>query len=168
MALVVRQATTKDGPDLARLRWTWRTEGQSPAPDDVDDFRGQFEAWWIQRDVHDAFVARVDDVAVGMGFLAVVTRVPNPGDFERHQGDIQSLYVLESHRGDGIGALLVEALLDHARQLGCFRVTVNASARAVPLYEREGFEHAHKQLLHPLGDIQPPPTREDRRDAGRA
>ncbi len=88
--------------------------------------------------------------AVGMGFLALVNRVPMPGDFDRVHGDIQSMYVAEPHRDCGVGSEIVRILLDLARAAGCGRVEVHPGRRAVAFYERAGFEHFRQLMNHHL------------------
>lgn len=56
--------------------------------------------------------------------------------------NIHDLSVLESQRGKGIGTLLLKAVEDHARSLGCCKMTLEvreANPQAEKLYRREGF-----------------------------
>ncbi len=89
---------------------------------------------------HLPFVAEVDDDVVGMAWLAVVERVPSPERRRRHSGDVQSVYVLPQLRDRGIGGALLEAVLAEAGRLRLEHVTVHSSDRAVPLYQRGGFQ----------------------------
>ncbi len=54
-------------------------------------------------------------------------------------GYIGRLAVLAPWRDRGVGAALLAALVDLARERGHARVTLNAQARAVPFYARHGF-----------------------------
>lgn len=49
----------------------------------------------------------------------------------------------------GIGTALVEAASEHATHLGSLCVTVHSGRKAVPLYERMGFESSRRLLLRP-------------------
>ena len=86
----------------------------------------------------DQFVARDDDgTIVGVATLAVF-RIPTA-----LRAWIEDVIVDEAARGEGVGALLVEAMLDRARQLGC--ATVDLTSRpsresANRLYQRLSFE----------------------------
>jgi GNAT superfamily N-acetyltransferase len=51
------------------------------------------------------------------------------------------VYVVPDLRNDGIGAALLKHLLAEASRLELEHVTVHSSDRAVPLYERVGFDH---------------------------
>ncbi|MHA6299520.1 GNAT family N-acetyltransferase [Devosia sp. CAU 1758] len=66
----------------------------------------------------------------------------NDGAKERHRGWMIQVYVRHEHRGTGMGAALVEHLLDHARHhvvqvhLGVW----TENLPAIRLYQRLGFE----------------------------
>ncbi|NDY90523.1 GNAT family N-acetyltransferase [Ideonella livida] len=57
-------------------------------------------------------------------------------------GVLARLVVVRPLRRTGLGAALLTALLQQARQLGLSRVELVASPAAAPLYARQGFRHA--------------------------
>lgn len=148
----ISQANTDDVADLARLSWL-DTHHEDPAERSVDDFAAQLAQWWATRqDSHIAFVARLlQPEIVGMAWVALVPRVPRPGAISRLSADIQSVFVMPEQRGQGIGSALVEAASEHATRLGSLRVTVHSGRRAVPVYERLGFESSRQLLKRPPG-----------------
>ncbi|MEM7300786.1 MAG: GNAT family N-acetyltransferase [Pseudomonadota bacterium] len=76
------------------------------------------------------FLATVDDLPVATGRLQPV----------EDQAKLQRICVLESYRGLGLAALIVQAMLDHARECGKFRSAfLEAQTDAVGLYEKFGF-----------------------------
>lgn len=85
-------------------------------------------------------VALLDGELVGMAWLAVFDRAPNPGDLVRRCGDVQSVFVLPEHQGKGIGDQLVRALCATADRLGIRKLTLDSREPVVPFYERFGFE----------------------------
>ncbi|WP_037732379.1 GNAT family N-acetyltransferase [Streptomyces megasporus] len=133
---------------VAGLRWRWvRENGEEPAVAREEFTRG-FTAWARENaSSHRCLVAVRDGTVLGMAWLAVVPRVPTPGDLDRGSGDVQCVYVVPEERGAGLGGRLVDAVLDLARELGLERVTVHSSDRAVPAYRRHGFASA-PTLLH--------------------
>lgn len=136
----VRLAGPEDVADLARLLWLFAAPDEQ-ARQCVDAFASDLEKWWAgHRDSHAAFLGRLPDAgAVGMAWVALVPRPPRPGDTSRASADLQSVFVLEEHRGHGIGSALVRAAAEHALSRGASRVTVDSGPLAVPLYERLGF-----------------------------
>ena len=143
----ISQANADDIADLARLLWL-DTLHEESTPQSVDEFAAELEQWWAaHQDSHLAFVARLlGPEIVGMAWVALVPRVPRPGATSRLSADIQSVFVMPKQRGRGIGSALVEAASEHATHLGSLRVTVQSGRKAVPVYERLGFESS-RQLL---------------------
>ncbi len=143
----ISQANADDIAELARLLWL-DTRHEEPAQQPVDAFAAELAQWWAaHQDSHLAFVARLlRPEIIGMAWVALVPRVPRPGATSRLSADIQSVFVLPEHRGQGIGSALVEAASEHAAQRGSLRVTVHSGRKAVPVYERLGFESS-RQLL---------------------
>jgi GNAT superfamily N-acetyltransferase len=136
----VRRAAAEDAPALARLRWKWRTEERDELGADRATFVNFFTTWVVDNlATHVPFLVEVDGRHAGMAWLMLGQRVPSPHNFSRRTGDIQSVYVVPELRNAGVGAALLAAILDHARDLELTRVTVHSGERAVPFYLRGGF-----------------------------
>jgi GNAT superfamily N-acetyltransferase len=137
----VREAMAADETAIGDLLWRQQTEENAYTGTDRAGFQAQFCAWVADhRSTHLPFLAEVDGEAVGVAWLMVADRVPNPARRLRRFGDVQSVCVAPERRSGGIGALLLEAVLAEARKLGLEHVTVHSSSRAVTLYERVGFQ----------------------------
>jgi GNAT superfamily N-acetyltransferase len=144
----IRRAAIADTAALARLRWIWRTDERGEHGLSQAEFETALRLWWGSRErSHVAYIAERDGDAVGMAWLAVFDRIPQPRDLERLAGNVQSVFVLEALRNQGIGGALVEAVIAHARSRGAGYLIVHPSQLAYPLYERLGFT-ATKDLLH--------------------
>ncbi len=151
----IRRAGIADIAALAHLRWLWRTDergehGLSPA-----EFERAFRLWWgSRRESHVAYIAEREGDAVGMAWLAMFDRIPQPRDLRRLAGNVQSVFVLEAVRNQGVGTALVEAVIAGARAHGVGYLIVHPSQRAYPLYERLGFATTN-DLLHMDLDQEP-------------
>ncbi|MDO3703769.1 GNAT family N-acetyltransferase [Micromonospora sp. C28SCA-DRY-2] len=66
--------------------------------------------------------------------------------WHRRSGDVQSVYVVPELRDAGIGAILLEAVLAEAAKLELEQVTVHSTERAIPFYQRVGFQHDQRWL----------------------
>lgn len=75
-----------------------------------------------------------NDVPVGTGRL-----LPD--------GHIGRMAVLKSARGKGVGAAMLNALIEEARQRGDRAVMLNAQAQAKPFYERFGFAREGEEFM---------------------
>ncbi len=133
--LEIRPAVEGDDAALAALdgeTWSPRV-GPAPQRPPGEAF---FDGGLRPRDV---LVADLDGALAG----SIAFGPPIPLAANRHQLGIRGLAVDPAHRREGIGAALIEALVDRARGAGIRRLTLrvlstNAAARA--LYERAGFE----------------------------
>jgi GNAT superfamily N-acetyltransferase len=146
--VTIRRAGISDVPALARLRWLWRTAERGEHGLSQSAFEATFAEWWGRRqNSHTAYIAELDGEAVGMAWMAVFDRIPQPRDVVRLAGNVQSVYVLDDLRNRGIGRALVEAVIEEARVHAVGYLIVHPSQRAYPLYERLGFSRTDA-LLH--------------------
>ena len=148
--MTVTQANAEDIPGLARLLWL-NHGGDEPTVPSLVAFTAELSEWWApHQSSHFAFVARISGPEiVGMAWVALVARPPRPGDLARASADVQSVFVMPSHRNRGLGSELVRAATDHATRHGAARVSVHSGRLAVPVYERLGFESSPQLLLRP-------------------
>jgi ribosomal protein S18 acetylase RimI-like enzyme len=72
----------------------------------------------------------------------IVAFLRNEGLKERHRGWMIQVYVRAEHRGNGVGRMLVEHLIEHARHhvLQVHLGVWSENLPAIRLYERLGFE----------------------------
>jgi len=140
--VTVRRATAVDAAALADLRWGFRGDEDGLTPTDRDTFVESFSVWLgAHQSTHMPFLAQVGGDVVGMAWLMIADRVPSPSRPHRRYGDVQSVYVVPELRNSGVGAELLNGVLAEARTLELEHVTVHSSDRAVPFYERVGFDH---------------------------
>jgi ribosomal protein S18 acetylase RimI-like enzyme len=128
-------------PDDAALYRDIRLEGLADSP---DSFGSTLEAE-VDRPL-EAFAQRLaDSYIVGMfsgaQLAGVAGFVVQPGPKHAHKGILWGMYVRPAYRGLGIGRMLVEAIIEHARErvelLQLLVVSDNLPARR--LYESLGF-----------------------------
>ncbi len=140
----VMLATEADIEALAALRHEWSGASRGSAASFVEPFREWFHAEASRRTF---WIARVEGRAVGMVNLMVLDRMPKPEMDSGAWGYLSNMYVQGPHRNQGVGSLLIDALLAYSDHLGLSRVVLNPSARSVPLYRRQGFRPAGDLLL---------------------
>jgi GNAT superfamily N-acetyltransferase len=164
VVVTIRRATGADVDAVAALRRRWTREDADPGdlgadPGDLDaddpgadaEFAGWMAAWWDGVGANRAvFLAERHDDPVGMINLAVFDRMPKPGRPTSRWGYLGNAYVLAELRGHGIGSRLLDAVLGHAREIGCVRVVLAPTERSVPFYRRAGFGPATMLMALPL------------------
>jgi predicted GNAT family N-acyltransferase len=94
------------------------------------------ELEWDEQDPHcdHALAHAADGSVLGTGRL-----LPD--------GHIGRMAVLKEWRGQGVGALLLQALVNQARKRGHARVRLNAQTHAAGFYRRLGFEVSGPEFI---------------------
>ncbi|HEV7254852.1 MAG TPA: GNAT family N-acetyltransferase [Mesorhizobium sp.] len=105
----------------------------------IEDWQDLPDEEWQTRLTNNAvFAAFRDGVPVGlMGLMR------QQASKMAHRATIIMVYLREGERGSGLAQALLDALLEHARQIGIWQVELTASAEnpaALRFYGRHGFQ----------------------------
>jgi GNAT superfamily N-acetyltransferase len=147
--IVIRQAGDADMQRLMELRSVWTREWHGDADD--PGYAERFAAWFERESGRRlTWLAEADGRAIGMMNLAVFERMPSPGREPGCWGYLGNVFVLAEFRDQGVGQMLIDALLHYADDNGFARVVLSPSERSVPFYERNGFRPADALLLRRL------------------
>lgn len=145
---VIRIANAADGPAIAALRRTWTAEDHGDVED--EGFEARFLDWYERESARRvSWLAEISGGSVGMMNLAIFERMPRPGRDAGTWAYLANAFVLRSHRNQGIGRLLLTALVAHADAHGYVRVVLRPSERAIPFYLRAGFTPDGGFLVRP-------------------
>ena len=137
-APVIRIAGAADAAALAALRRAWTGEQHGHVDD--EGFEARFLDWYERESARRvSWLAEVRGETVGMMNLAVFERMPQPGRDPSSWGYLANAFVLTACRSQGIGSLLLRALLAYADDHEYVRVVLRPSQRAIPFYRRLGF-----------------------------
>lgn len=145
--VVVREAGAGDAAALAGLRFRWQAVEKGRVGLEHAAYADVIGRWMsAHRQTHRAFLAERDGEAVAMAWLVVVDRVPSPAAMVRRAGMLQSVYVRDDLRDDGVGSALVRHVVGVARAAGYSYLMVHPSHRSVEFYERLGFSAPEREL----------------------
>jgi GNAT superfamily N-acetyltransferase len=131
VAVGIRDATSDDAAAVARLL------GQLGYPAEPEAVRARIERMLAVGDR--LVVAELEGRIVGLANLHVAPSI----EHDRPAAKLGALVVDESHRGDGIGRALVDAMEAEARARRCavfFLTTAEGRSDAHGFYERLGLE----------------------------
>ncbi len=138
----IRLATPRDAAALARLRYEFRA---SLAPPDEEEhtFVARCTTWMTPRLAPDArwraWVAELGDDIVGVVWIGLIEKMPNPIVEPEEHGYLTNFYVRAGVQGRGVGTALLEAALGWCAERGVHAVLLWPTRRSRPLYERHGF-----------------------------
>jgi GNAT superfamily N-acetyltransferase len=139
--VTVRPATGADlGPVVALLEHGSLVEGKED-PLDLVPYREALAD--IDHHPGGVLVADVEGQVVGVCQLIVFRHLQSRGGL---CAEIESVHVHPEQRGRGIGHALMEAAVQRARELGCYRVQLTSNVarpEAHRFYESLGFTPSH-------------------------
>ena len=143
---VIRRA---QDADLAAVAWLRRESAAEQDGDGADpSFEERFGAWYARESSRRIiWLAEVGGRPVGAMNLSVFERMPRPGHAPSRWGYLGNAFVLAAYRNQGVGGLLLDALLGYASENGFVRVVLSPSERSIPFYERAGFGPADALML---------------------
>jgi len=134
--------------DVEHVKWamyeavSWNPERELPpfeALIDHPQLAIYHREWGRPGDV--ALAAEVGEAVVGVGFFRLFTEDEHGHGYVDDETPELGIAVREDSRGDGIGALLLAELAEHARSRGITRLSLSVEPEnpALRLYERVGY-----------------------------
>ena len=143
---VIRRVEDADLPAVAWLRRESAVEQDGDSAD--PSFEERFGAWYARESSRRIiWLAEVEGRPVGAMNLSVFERMPRPGLAPTRWGYLGNAFVLAAYRNQGVGGLLLGAVLGYASENGFVRVVLSPSERSIPFYERAGFGPADALML---------------------
>lgn len=140
MAIEYRKLTTKDLPVFIHMRINQlQEEGAVP----TFDLAPNLEDYYTRHLADGTFVSwlTVDgDKIVATSGMSFVERPPYYSCPSGKMGILSSMYTLKEYRRKGIAKVLLEKVVEEARNYGCGMVQITASDMGVLLYTDFGFQ----------------------------
>lgn len=146
---LIRQATPDDVAELAELRREFTCEDHATSEPRAD-YESAFErvvgeglgdGSWV------VWVAESEGRIVAHTFVAVVDKVPRPIQESRRIGYLTNVYTRPAYRNRGLGAKLLAATTEWAREHELELLIVWPSERSTPLYSHHGFASLGEPLV---------------------
>ena len=137
-----RLATAGDVPELARMRWAFRTEtGEIPIEDETRfaERYARFVADGLASGRWTYWVAEDDGALVAHMAVCTVRSVPRPSRATDQWGYLTDCYTRPAHRGRGVGSALLAHVRDWASRQDLELLIVWPSDPSARFYERAGF-----------------------------
>ena len=116
---------------------------------------------WLSGDDNAVLLAERDGEPIGYAVVSLGGGAAT-WDVGERTVEIETLSVLESERGHGVGRALTDAAIGLAAEAGAGSVLVgvaHSNADAIRFYEREGFEPFYLSLIKPAASSASPSSR---------
>ena len=145
MSASVKKATFEDLDSL--MEWRMRVLAEvfpAGGQEDRSTIRKNNEAYYrrhLADGTHTACFA-VDECSgriVGCGGICYQNEMPSPDNISGTNGYLMNIYSLPELRGEGIGRMIVEYLIDDAKRRGTEKIYLESSSMAKQLYHEIGF-----------------------------
>ena len=139
-AMWSHHATLPEMPEMREVDASWR-------------MRTKQYGEWLAGDDHALLLAERGGEPVGYAMVSIGGAAPSWAGLGERTAEIETLSVLESERGAGVGAELTRAAIDFAREAGANSILVAAAHSnegALSFYRREGFEDFYVLLSRPI------------------
>lgn len=149
--LYFRKAEIKDIETLINYRIQFITEWQgNPTAEIEKTLRTTLNQYFTKALANDTFVAWIAEFEnKAIGFSGMVIR-EQPGTFDMPYGKtgyILNMFTVKDFRGNGIGSVLFDKLMDEARQRKIDKVELYATKNGEPIYRKAGFYDPHEVAL---------------------
>lgn len=150
----IRLAAAGDVRILAELRFKMRQERETAACPISDEEFMQNNIDYFAAALSDGsyvgVIAEADGEIVGTGGICFHNHPPSYSVPNGKTACLLNMYTLPSARGKGVAGRIVEFLVGYARRQNCCQVTLNASAKGKPLYEKFGFKDVANEMVFDL------------------
>ncbi len=147
MKFTVRNAIGADAAVLARFRYELRAISHEIVENEAM-FIERCTAWMREQLRGEGnwkcWIAEAESKPVGSVWAQRIEKIPNPIAEPEHYVYLTNFYVQAEHRSQGIGSLLLEAVVEWSKNNDAELVLLTPTERSKPLYLRHGFFPAEK------------------------
>lgn len=151
--IIIRKVEPEDISIMTDYRLVYLTELQGERSEDYRRaLKEELENYFIKSMDKGSFfavLAEYENQILSFGGM-VIKNIP--GDFNKAsymEGDILNMYTIPEARRKGISSMILEELLDNAKEMGLSKVSLHTSKDGEQLYRKFGF----KDPVYPVLEI---------------
>ena len=154
MEIVLKRAGAGDAELLAEMRLEMRRERETAVCRIPDEEFYRYNLEFFRTHLADgsfiSYIAWEGDRAAACSGLSLQTHPPTYENPTGRHGYITNMYTRPAWRKRGIAKMLVDKLVEAAKDAGCAQLFLNASPMGRPLYIRYGFEPVDGEMRFDL------------------
>ena len=92
---------------------------------------------------HSIYVIDYNNIAIGIGTIFIEQKIIHSGKCVAH---IEDVVIDEEYRNNKLGNLLLNFLINKAKELNCYKVILNCNDKTKMFYEKNGFNKTNNQM----------------------
>lgn len=139
--------------DAMELRWQWLLEERGRRNEEPESYNAEIRDWVAARpELHHFLVAYDDDVPVGVAWMVLTDRIPGPERHSHMSGVIHALFVPRRYRDHDVASVLMDRLMDLAKELRLDYLTLQPAASNFEFFRRRGFGATTRSLAIELDE----------------
>lgn len=147
METIIREMTRDDIDAVANYRLDFLRE---LSEDDISDELRPSVVKYLNEHIDDGslmcLVAQRGEKIIAKAIACIYRVIPKERNLTGIAAGIYSVYTLPGYRGQGIMEQLLRQLIVMADDFGVNEIYLTAEAKAIPLYERLGFERQDRDM----------------------
>lgn len=152
MPIEIRKAGAQDAALLTNLRRTVLiAANQLPQDADLSAIEAPCLVYFSDEERQSTYLAWEGNQVVGVGSVDYHTEMPTSSNPTGKCAFLMNIYTDPAYRRQGIGARIVEKLIQDAKERGVSSILLEATEMGVPLYSRMGFVPAQGYMRLNLG-----------------
>jgi GNAT superfamily N-acetyltransferase len=139
--MIIELANSNEAATLARLRYRFRSISDADQETEAE-FIERCTKWMsehLRRENWVCWVAREDENIIGVLWLELIDKIPNPTSEPELHAYVTNVFVDETARGKGIGSQLIDTAIEFCKQRKVNSVILWPSEKSRSLYQRHGF-----------------------------
>lgn len=138
--IIYRKFEEKDIPELIDLRINQLRDEGANASYDLRPFLKDFYERHLSKGDFISWLAIKDGNIIATSGMSFVEKPPYYSNPSGKIGLLSSMYTSKDYRRKGIGKILLDRVVQEARDYGCGTIQITASDMGVLLYTNYGFE----------------------------
>lgn len=92
---------------------------------------------------HTIYVIDYNNIAIGIGTIFIEQKIIHGGKCVAH---IEDVVIDEEYRNNKLGNLLLNFLINKAKELNCYKTILNCNDKTKEFYEKNGFNKTNNQM----------------------
>jgi len=144
----IREANIEDIKTLVKYRKQFLDEVyKKELPPDFEANMSEYLTKLYKKEAFVSFLAEKDNTVISVVMMSIIQYPPKLEGEVRNIGYIFNVYTLPQHRGLGIGAKLLDKIIEKGKQAKLTQIQLQAQQKAESLYLRAGFKNDKEYMV---------------------